>query len=354
MIINKLSFSGFRNLKDAEIYPDSGINIICGDNAQGKTNIIEAIWLFTGAKSFRTSKDNEIVKFNCEKAQLKLDFISGGIENNAEIIIKERRMAFFGGKKLNTASGLAGNFYAFVFSPSDLMLVTAAPSVRRKFLDTAIGQLYPKYIDFLRRYTRAVMQRNNILRDCLKDASLKVLLEGFEEEIAVSGEKIIEYRRRYIEKLKKYAPDIYSGLSENSEFLEIEYVCSAKDYNLKETLNKTRHEDMLRGITSVGPHRDDIIFKINGFSAREYGSQGQKRSIALSLKLAEAEIINNITGELPVALLDDVMSELDKKRQNYILNKIKGRQVFITCCDNSNFEGLEKGKVFSVKDGEIF
>ena len=116
MIINKLSFSGFRNLKDAEIYPDSGINIICGDNAQGKTNIIEAIWLFTGAKSFKTSKDNEIVKFNCEKAQLKLDFISGGIENNAEIIIKERRMAFFGGKKLNTASGLAGNFYAFVFS----------------------------------------------------------------------------------------------------------------------------------------------------------------------------------------------------------------------------------------------
>lgn len=354
MIINKLSFSGFRNLKQNEIYPDSGINIICGDNAQGKTNIIEAVWLFTGAKSFRTIRDAELVNFESEKAHLTLDFISGGIENNAEIIIKERRAAIFNGKKLNSAAALAGNFYAFVFSPADLMLVTAAPGIRRKFLDTAIGQIYPKYIDFLRRYTRAVMQRNNILRDCLKDASLKIMLEGFEEEIAVSGEKIIEYRRRYIENLKKYAPEIYSGLSENSEFLEIEYFCSSKEESLTESLNKCRKEDMLRGITTVGPHRDDLIFKINGFSAREYGSQGQKRSIALSLKLAEAEIIKSITGELPVALLDDVMSELDKKRQNYILNKIKGRQVFITCCDKSNFDGLEKGKVFSVQNGEIF
>lgn len=352
MIIKKLFLKGFRNLFIEEMLPDEKINIICGDNAEGKTNIVEAVWLLTGAKSFRNVRDNELVNFESNFAEIKADFISEGIENNLNIKIKEKRETFFNGKKQNISSDIAGKFCAVIFSPSDINLITDSPSLRRKFLDTAICQLYPKYIEVLRNYNRAVQQRNNILRDCLKDATLRILLEGFEKSIVENGEKIVAYRKRYIELLNNNAPKIYNDLSGNKEFLEIEYICSYKE-NFKNELLLRQKEDILRGVTTVGPHRDDILFKINGFSAKEYSSQGQKRSICLALKLAESNIIEEVMGEKPVTLLDDVMSELDKGRQNYILNHIKDRQVFITCCDKSNFEELEEGKVFFVKNGRI-
>ena len=352
MIINKLKIENFRNIENAEILPFSEINIISGENAQGKTNLIEAIWFFTGAKSFRGIKDSEAVKKGCEKAKISIDFVARGIERKAEIEIKDKKQAKIDGKALNAPSLLAGNFNCVVFSPNDLNFVSGAPQLRRRFLDTAIGQLYPKYIDVLREYTRAVKQRNNILKDSIKDGSLIFLIEDFEEIIIREGKKIIDYRLRYIELLKKYATEIYSGISDNKEILQIEYESTVKD-NFLDELKKSRENDKFRGITSIGPHRDDIIFKINDFPSREFASQGQKRSIALSLKLAEAEIINKTAGEQPVILLDDVMSELDKGRQNYILNKIKGRQVFITCCEEENFAELEKGKIFRIKNGEI-
>lgn len=352
MIINKLKIENFRNIENAEILPFSEINIISGENAQGKTNLIEAIWFFTGAKSFRGIKDSEAVKKGCEKAKISIDFEARGIERKAEIEIKDKKQAKIDGKALNIPSLLAGNFNCVVFSPNDLNFVSGAPQLRRRFLDTAIGQLYPKYIDVLREYTRAVKQRNNILKDSIKDGSLIFLIEDFEEIISREGKKIIDYRLRYIELLKKYATEIYSGISDNKEIFQIEYENTVKD-NFLEELKKSRENDKFRGITSIGPHRDDIIFKINDFPSREYASQGQKRSIALSLKLAEAEIINKTAGEQPVILLDDVMSELDKGRQNYILNKIKGRQVFITCCEEENFAELEKGNIFRIKNGEI-
>lgn len=352
MVIKKLEVKNFRNISSINLSPTDEINIISGENAQGKTNLIEAIWFFTGAKSFRGIKDAEVVKSNTEKANIKLNFLSGGIENDAEIEIKEKKQAKLNGKALKAPLLLAGNFNCVVFSPTDLNFVSGTPSLRRRFLDTAIGQLYPKYIDILREYTRAVKQRNNILKDSIKDGSLIFLIEDFEKIIATEGEKIINYRLRYIEFLKKYATEIYSGISENKENFQIEYVSTVKSDFLKE-LCVSRETDKFRGITSVGPHRDDIIFKINGFTAREYASQGQKRSITLSLKLAEAEIIRETVGEQPVILLDDVMSELDKKRQNYILNKIKGRQVFITCCEEENFSNLNKGKIVRIKNGEI-
>lgn len=352
MIINKLKIENFRNIENAEILPFSEINIISGENAQGKTNLIEAIWFFTGAKSFRGIKDSEAKKKGSEKAKISIDFEAQGIERKAEIEIKEKKQAKIDGKALNIPSLLAGNFNCVVFSPNDLNFVSGAPQLRRRFLDTAIGQLYPKYIDVLREYTRAVKQRNNILKDSIKDGSLIFLIEDFEKIISREGKKIIDYRLRYIELLKKYATEIYSGISDNKEILQIEYESTVKD-NFLDELKKSRENDKFRGITSIGPHRDDIIFKINDFPSREYASQGQKRSIALSLKLAEAEIINKTAGEQPVILLDDVMSELDKGRQNYILNKIKGRQVFITCCEEENFAELEKGNIFRIKNGEI-
>ncbi len=353
MIIKKIILKNFRNIGFMEIEPCEKINIICGKNAQGKTNIVEAIWLFTGAKSFRSAKDIEMKKFCCEKSKAEIEFSAYGINKKAKIEIREKKTAELDEKKLALSSMLAGNFYAVVFSPEDISLVKDSPSYRRKFLDTAIGQLYPKYIDYLKKYIRAVRQRNNILKDSIKDSTLNFLIEDFEKSIAEYGEKIIKYRINFIKKLSEYAPHIYSGISGQKEKFEIFYLPSFKEENLAEALRKNRREDSFRGTTSVGPHRDDIVFKIDKNDARNFASQGQQRSVSLCLKLAEAEIINEITGEKPVILLDDVMSELDKGRQEYILNHIKEKQVFLTCCEKSHFEKLKEGKIFNIKDGEI-
>ncbi len=352
MKIKNIEIKNFRNIENLNLKPNDEINIISGENAQGKTNLIEAIWFFTGAKSFRGIKDIEAIKKDKEKANIKIDFFAGNIENNAEIEIKEKRKAKLNGKNLSSATLLAGNFNSVVFSPDDLYFVSGAPTLRRKFIDIAIGQIYPKYIEILKEYARAVKQRNNILKESIKDGSLLFLIEDFENIIANEGTKIINYRKKYLNLLKEKAEKIYSGISEEKEELTIKYESTVKENFLKE-LKEARQNDRFKGITSIGPHRDDIIFEINNMNAKEFASQGQKRSIALSIKLAEAEIIKDITNRQPIVLLDDVMSELDKKRQNYILNKIKGIQVFITCCDEENFKNLNDGKIIKIKNGEI-
>lgn len=354
MKVLKLNCRNFRNIKNAELIPCEGMNVICGENAQGKTNLLEAIWLFTGAKSFRGSKDNLFVKFGEEKALCELLFEAEGIEKDASINIGEKREAFLNGNKLNSPAMIAGNFNAIIFSPNDLRLLTDGPNLRRRFLDTALGQLYPAYIDILKKYTRAIVQRNKIIKDYRYDSSLSIMLDVFEDEIAQNGEKIIKYRKNYINRLNEFLPFIYDGISSGKEVLDTEYIESFKGENLREQLKLSRKEDMFSAVTSVGPHRDDILFKINGINARNFGSQGQKRSVALSVKLAEAKIIEKDVGECPTLLLDDIMSELDPKRQDFILNHIEGMQTFLTCCDPSNFKNLKAGKVFNVKEGEIF
>ncbi len=353
MTVSKLNIKNFRNLLDAEICPDENMNVFCGPNAQGKTNILEALWLFTGAKSFRGAKENEFINFDRDEAKIKLEFKKGGVINDAEIRIAERKKAFLNGNSLASPGNLAGNFCAIVFSPQDIALVKDGPSVRRKFLDTAIFQIYPKYVEVLKKYTRAVQQRNAAIKDLYYHTDLASLIDVFDGEIAENGAKIIEYRRKYIDLLKEAVPKIYYGISDSKENLDISYSCNCSAEFIGERLKAARRDDMKSGVTSVGPHRDDIELSINGVSARLYGSQGQKRSVALSLKLAEAEILNKKTGERTVALLDDVMSELDPSRQNYILNHIKDWQVFITCCDPSNIVNLSAGKIFKVKNGEI-
>ncbi len=352
MKLKKLTLSSFRNIDYAQIISADNVNVISGENAQGKTNLIEAIWMLSGAKSFRGAKDSELIKKEKEKATIEAEFISNKIEKQAKIEIKDKRTAFLNDKKLSSPTLLASHFSAIIFSPADVLLVGGAPSIRRKFLDTAICQLYPNYIELLHRYTKAVEQRNSILKDSFRDASKRIFLEDFEEEMIKSGEKINEYRRKYIELLLKYSPQIYSDLSSGREIFDIEYICSSKN-DLRKEIEKSRKEDMYRGATSVGPHRDDIFFKINSFTAKEYSSQGQKRSISLACKLSSAEIIKEITKSRPIALLDDVMSELDKGRQNYILNHIKGWQVFITCCDEAQIQKLSNGKIFKAEKGRI-
>ena len=228
------------------------------------------------------------------------------------------------------------------------------PKERRRFLDIAIGQIYPKYINCLKAYTRAVTQRNLILKEANKTGQLNnSILSAFEAEICENGKKIINYRERYLEKITPFLTEIYSGLTGKRENLTLKYVNTLGDKEFADFLVQSRRIDMQSGITSAGPHRDDIEFFINNISARNFGSQGQMRSVALCLKLAEAQVIKNLTGEYPIALLDDVMSELDPTRQEYILNHINGWQVLITACEPDIINRLERGKCVKIEKGRI-
>lgn len=353
MLVKNLKLKNFRNIENAQFEFHEKINVISGENAQGKTNIIESIWLFCGAKSFRYSKDSSLLKFGEIKGEAQMEFISGSIGHTAKLKFSETRAAELDGKPLKSASALAGVFSAVVFSPADLSLAGGGPDKRRRFLDTSIGQLYPNYIEILRGYGRAVMQRNKIIKEYKYDPSLSIMLDVFENEIAEKGVKIIEYRKRFLERLNKFVPEIYNGLSSGREKIEALYIANAQPDELTEKLLNDRKQDSVLGVTSAGPHRDDMELQINGVSARVYGSQGQKRSVAIALKLATLGVFGEVSGEYPVCLLDDVLSELDEARQNYILNHVKDWQTFITCCDPSTVTRLSSGKVFNIKGGGI-
>lgn len=356
MIFKKLELNNFRKIKSAKLELHKGINIFYGDNAAGKTSILEALWSFTGAKSFRGSKDTDLISFGSEKASVKLSFLDNEREQECIINIEKHREAILNDVEYGPASKIAGKINAIVFSPIDLNIIENGPAFRRKFLDTAICQLYPSYLDIYKKYLRAVEQRNKILKDIKYNPMLLEFLEDFENEISSFGAQIIDYREKFIEMLNKYLPNIYNSISLGKEKIEIFYETDASKQKekFKEKLKLLRDEDIKNISTSIGPHRDDIDIKIDSISARYFGSQGQKRSAAIALKLSESEVIYEITGKKPVALLDDVMSELDTNRQNYILNHIKDWQVFITCCDKENFSSLKEGKIFEVKNGEIF
>ena len=240
MRIKSLKIENFRNIKNIQIFPNEEMNVIYGENAQGKTNIIEAIWLFTGAKSFRGAKDEELKRFGSEKAKINLEFEAENIEKSAQIEIEDKRKAFLNEKPLKSVTHLAGKFNAIIFSPADLRLLSDGPKVRRKIIDTAICQLYPTYIEILRGYTKAVTQRNKILKDFKSNSSVLPLLDVFEKEIAQHGEKIIKYRLRYIEILREFISKIYDGISNGQENLEIKYVPSNKNENLLEELKNSR------------------------------------------------------------------------------------------------------------------
>ena len=355
MFFKKLTLKNFRNISDEVLEFQEGINIIYGQNAQGKTNILEALWCFTGAKSFRGSKDCELVKFNCDKATIKLDFFDDSREQECIINIEKSRSAVLNKVEYKSASEIAGKIYAIVFSPNDINIIKEGPVFRRKFMDTAICQLYPNYISTLRRYLKALEQRNSILKNLKFNPNMQDFIDDFEKELAKLGIDIINYRRKFIDLLNKYLPDIFNGLSSGKEDISVSYITTAgnTEEEFLNNLKLCRNEDIKTQNTSIGPHRDDILITINEISARNFGSQGQKRSAALALKLGESAVISEVTGKIPVALLDDVMSELDVERQNYILNHIKDWQVFLTCCDISNTKNLKSGKVFEIENGKL-
>lgn len=355
MIIKNVKIENFRNIEKARFSPHKKMNVIYGENAQGKTNIIEAIWLLTGNKSFRKAKDSEFTNFNKNFFKIFCRFENNEREQIIELNYKNEKEYFLNEIKMNSLTEINEKFNAVVFSPLDISLISDGPSIRRDFLDSAITKIYPAYDNILKNYIKAITQRNNTLKDYYYHEQLASVLDAFEETIAKLGFLIIKYRKRYIEILNEFAPLIYKEITQNKENLELEYCTNIGKTveEFKNKLKKSRKEDMFNLKTSIGPHRDNLEIKIKGISARNYGSQGQKRTAALTIKLAEGEVINKVTNNRPIILLDDIMSELDPERQNYILNHIKNKQVFITCCDPKNIICLKKGKVFKVTNGKI-
>ncbi len=368
MIFRKLELLDFRNIASLSMIPGEKVNVICGENAQGKTNLMEALWLFTGAKSFRQTKDSEFIKFGEERAILKADFFAGEREQNAEITFSPSKSMKKNGIDIKSASEYAGTFGGVVFSPAQMNLFRDGPKERRRLADTSLCQLYPKYLSMLTDYKKVLEQRNTVLKDTRYHSQLLDMLDVYDEQLARLGGAITRTRVNYCEKLCKKAENIYEGMSAGRERFFAEYVSTALDEGertdgktsasewaerLYGKLLGTRDYDIEHGATSIGPHRDDIEVTLDKMAVRSFGSQGQQRSCILSLKLGEAKLLGETMGEPPLILLDDVMSELDAVRRNYILNSIGESQIFLTCCDKELFSGLSEGKVFSMESGKI-
>ena len=362
MNIEKTVIKNFRNIENMELEPSNGINVIYGENGHGKTNIIESFWLFTGCNSFRTRKNIELINKDSKFSELFIQFFSNSREQDAKIIINDKKEAYLNGIKQNSPRKFLGEFQAVVFSPSVLSVIRDGPSEKRKFIDIAISLIKPNYAALLSKYNKTVIQRNSLLKQIGAEKKGEDLLFVFDEELARCGGKIIDYRLKYLNDLRSEAPQIYSEISNGREKMKISYVNSLKEIGknnvewseiLYKNLSENHEKDIIRQATSFGPHKDDLEIFLDDMNVRNYGSQGQQRSCALSLKIGEATILKNVSGEQPIALMDDVMSELDENRQKYLMKFFDGWQVFITCCDPSHKSKINSDKVFEICDGRI-
>ena len=366
MKIERLRVRQFRNIEEIELIPCDGVNVIYGSNAQGKTNLLESIWLFSGFRSFRGAKDPELIRFNEPFLRNELDFYGFGRSQNAKLIIgRESRRIILNGVPLKTQTGLVGNFCCVVFSPTYLSLVKGSPSERRKFIDAAICQVRAAHAGSLISFHKTLDQRNAYLKQARQSRPDPNVLEVWDRQLAEDSAEIVKARIEYLRQLSKKSEEIHAGLSGDTEQLAMRYSMRTSVYghdriddapsadDIYILLQKNLERDSFLCTTSIGAHKDDIEITINALQVRSYASQGQQRSAALALKLGEAAILGDQTGEKPVALLDDVMSELDADRQDYILNHIRDWQVFITCCEPETVLRLCEGKSFRIEGGKI-
>lgn len=360
MVITGYRAEHFRNLKTIELFPDPGVNVIFGENGQGKTNIIESIWMFTGCHSFRTHKHTELIEKGKREAKVSLSFTAHGMENDARLSIQQKRDFMLNGAVKQSPRQFLGEFQSVVFSPSSLSIVQDAPAERRRFLDIAVSMIRPAYSTHLLKYAKILANRNALLKQIAVGAADDSYLDAWDEQLARCGAHLTMYRLHYVDEAARIAAEIYKEISGGKEEMRLEYQQSSSSFSVDEyemteniymALQKTREADIRRLQTGVGPHKDDLLIQVDGLAARSYASQGQQRSAALALKLAEAYVIKNVGGEYPVILLDDVMSELDSSRQNLLLEYLKNWQVFLTCCDTTHVSRLQTYKTFRIENG---
>ncbi len=369
MFISCIKIDGFKNLSSVNIDVDKRINVICGDNAQGKTNLIEAIWLCSGLKSFRNSKDKDLINLKRQNFDIEISFENSFRKQKIEYKlakqnIKEKNIKL-NGVPLKNPSDLFGNLCCVVFTPEDLFISKGSPDNRRKFIDICVSQIKNSYRRVLNQYDEILTQRNFLLKNISIGKSSVDELDVWDEQMSRLGSYISVIRYAYTKKLNTFAGRLYNEISHGKEKLEIFYESSVfetlenrSDYNREMAseylakLKSTRQEDIKTGFTTIGVQRDDLISNINGLNCREFGSQGQCRSVALVFKIAQAYILFEETKEAPCILLDDVLSELDMKRQDFVLSRISDMQVFITCCKDIKLKsGI--GKTFYIKGGRI-
>ncbi len=357
MIIKSIELADYRNYDCLSLQFDSGTNILYGDNAQGKTNILEAIFVAATTKSHRGAKDREIVGFGKEEAHIRTYLEKEGVETRVDMHLRKNKSKGIAidGQKIKKAADLMGLCNVVFFSPEDLGIIKNGPAERRRFVDMELCQLDSFYLYNLNHYNRIVNQRNKLLKDMYLNPDLRETLSIWDMQLASFGSKIIERRKQFEEQLNEIIYGIHRKLSGDREELVIHYEPDVGPAQFEEKLRANQERDIRAKMTSVGPHRDDFSFIVGDIDIRRYGSQGQQRTAALSLKLSEIELVKRITKEMPILLLDDVLSELDSNRQNYLLNSIGDIQTIITCTGLEEFVNhrFEINKVYKVSEGTV-
>ncbi|MGN1384048.1 MAG: DNA replication/repair protein RecF [Clostridia bacterium] len=355
MYINKIKLQNFRNYNEQEINLNKSINVFYGDNAQGKTNILEAIFLCTFGKSFRTNKEKELIKLGKDNANVIIEYEKKDRDGKISISISDKKQILVNGIKIKKLSELLGNINIVIFTPDDINILKGGPALRRRFLDMMIGQLKPNYVYTLNMYIKTLEQRNNYLRQIKEENKPENLLDIWDEKLIEYADIIYKYRKEFIDKIKKKINIIHKKITDEKEKINIQYTsnCESKEV-YSELLKQRRKLDIIKGFTTKGIHRDDFEIYINNKELSIYGSQGQNRTAILSLKLSELQVIYDEIEEEPILLLDDFMSELDINRRKNFLNNINNTQVIITCAEKIEFlkENVDYC-LYQVKEGEI-
>ena len=372
MKLRRLKTENFRNLAAVDLVPGPGVNVIYGENAQGKTNLIEAIYLLTGQKSFRAAKESDYLRFGTGVARIAAEFTCQNREKTAALAFGSKKLAWLSGVEC-TPGELTGEFLAVVFSPGELALIQEGPAERRAFLDGAISQVMPRYTATLAAMSRILLQRNTLITDMQKSgntAMMEPLLETWDRSLARAAFSVCHARARFLRRLAPPAAEIYRDICRREDQpFSLTYQPSIPapggcdwadstpaegEAHIRAALAAAPSEDYKNYFTTIGPHRDNMEVSIAGISARSFGSQGQQRSCALALKLAQCRVMEETLGEAPIILLDDVLSELDKTRRDYFLHGKHPGQVFITCCDRNAARTLGDGAAFRMKEGQLY
>ena len=357
MIIKSLELENYRNYKTLSINFDSGTNILYGDNAQGKTNILEAIYLSATTKSHKGSKDRDIINFDADEAHIRTYVVKDGLENRVDMHLRKSKSKgiAINGQKIKKAANLLGLLNVVFFSPEDLSIIKNGPAERRRFVDMELCQLDNFYLYNLNNYIKIVNQRNKLLKEMYFNPGLKDTLPIWDSQLVSYGGKIIERRNAFVSQLNEIIYEIHLKLSGGKESLKIVYEPDVSLDDFEKKLEAEQEKDIKLKQTTTGPHRDDLSVMVGDVDIRKFGSQGQQRTAALSLKLAEIELVKKVTKDTPLLLLDDVLSELDSNRQNYLLNSIGDIQTIITCTGLEEFVNnrFEINKVFEVSNAVV-
>lgn len=357
MIIESIELKNYRNYDELHMEFSPGTNILYGNNAQGKTNILEALYVCCTTKSHRGSKDREMIHFHQDESHIKLNIRKNDVPYRIDMHLKKNKAkgVAINGIPIRKASELFGIVNVVFFSPEDLNLIKNGPAERRKFIDLELCQLNKLYVHSLVSYNRILMQRNKLLKDLFFHPEYEETLDVWDMQLALYGREIIRYRQEFIEQLNDIIRDIHRQLSGDRENLKILYDPNSSIEELEQEIKRSRAQDLKQKTTLVGPHRDDIGFFIDDIDIRRFGSQGQQRTAALSLKLAEIQLVKKLVRDYPILLLDDVLSELDGERQNHLLSAINHIQTMITCTGLEDFVNnrFQIDKLFRVVDGTV-